>query len=78
LTFGPTQFLKALPKRCDPGLSFPIIARTHEHTDPRNLLALLPHAAIGRMIVVPLRSVMNSRRLIAAPLRTSHRNGKIE
>jgi len=36
------------------------------------------HAAIGRMTVVQLRSVMNSRRLIAAPLRTSHRNGKIE
>ena len=40
-TFGPTQFLKALPKRCNAGLSFRIITRTHEHTDPRNLLALL-------------------------------------
>jgi hypothetical protein len=45
LTFGPTQFLQALPERSNASLSFGVIrSRTHEHTDPRNLLALLrPH-----------------------------------
>src|SRR5215467_7895319 len=44
-TFGPTQFLKALPERCNASLAFRVFgSRTHEYTDPRNLLALLcPH-----------------------------------
>src|SRR5262249_55418294 len=42
LTFGPAQFLKAWPDRCNAGLPSRVIAHTHEHTDPRNLLALRP------------------------------------
>ena len=42
LTFGPTQFLQSLPERRYASLSLRIIrSRTHEHTDPRNLPALL-------------------------------------
>jgi hypothetical protein len=34
--------LQALPERCNASLSFRVFgSRTHEHTDPRNLLALL-------------------------------------
>jgi hypothetical protein len=42
LTFGPTQFLQSLPERRYASLSLRIIrSRTHKHTDPRNLPALL-------------------------------------
>jgi hypothetical protein len=42
LTFGPTQFLQSLPERRYASLSLRVILwRTHEHTDPRNLPALL-------------------------------------
>jgi hypothetical protein len=42
LTFDPTQFLQALPERRYASLSLRVIRwRTHEHTDPRNLSALL-------------------------------------
>ena len=37
---GPTQFLKALPERCNASPSFRVVAHTHEHTDPYDMLAL--------------------------------------
>src|SRR5262245_23485066 len=42
LTFGPTQFLKALPKCCNAGLSFRIfLGKIHEHSDALYPLGLL-------------------------------------
>jgi hypothetical protein len=60
--------LQSLPEHRYANLSVRVIrSHTHEHTDPRNLPALLRPRGIGHMTVVPLRRVMNSRRLIAAP-----------
>ena len=68
LTFGPTEFLKALPERCYSAPPFRVI-RTALMSTPIRAIGprCCAHAAIGHMTVVQLRSLMNSRRLIATP-----------
>jgi hypothetical protein len=81
LTFGPTQFLQSLPERRYSSLSLRIIcSRTHEHTDPRNLSALLRptgNRPYGRRAAEKCDELASSHRRPRGLL-TRHRNGKIE
>ena len=64
----PTQFLQRLQERPDPGLIFRIVRGCgQEHADTPHPLGLLRARRERPRAAAPPRSVMNSRRLIAAP-----------